>query len=174
LLHPDVERVWRGASGDDQGSLPFLTGYGNAPGAFAHEDGNVPVEQVFQRRAHASPMGRRSDDEQVRITDLVGQIVSVVVRQRALARFAASHASRAGSDPAVVDMDQLGVRPESFRSDSHHRADRPVSARATVDYQRSHPIAFLFRRPNAARIRRILRSRMPRSRTAIFCDDRTV
>ncbi len=64
--------------------------------------------------------------------------------------------------------------PRVSEASSHHRADRPVSARATVDYQRSHPIAFLFRRPNAARIRRILRSRMPRSRTAIFCDDRTI
>lgn len=73
--------------------------------------GTFRSNRFFSGALMASPMGRRSDYEQVRITDLVGQIVSVVVRQRALARFAASHASRAGSDPAVADMDQLGIRP---------------------------------------------------------------
>lgn len=81
------------------GLASLSDGLRECPGRFAMKTGTFRSNRFFSGALMASPMGRRSDYEQIRITDLVGQIVSVVVRQRALARFAASHASRAGSDP---------------------------------------------------------------------------
>ena len=95
LIVHDVEGIGSGAGAYYHRLLPLMKRKRHPPGVFAHHAVYHAVKEHFQLARHIAPITRRTDNQRIRLPDMLQHPLRIVFGQAALQRITTFHATDA-------------------------------------------------------------------------------